>query len=201
MKCNINNKYKKNSSDNQIKRNIEKVIISNGYGDIIYNTIINMYEYMIQNRLEGACHAISSVLYVALNELGLNPKLCIGECAQKANRPFDHSWIMVDNKIIDLAIFMPLEESKGSVSGPIIFDKDIVKMADYGTNYGISSSVPFDSITKSVLETPFLDYMANFPNERNGLWTVLEKIMPEDFDITVSELIKKYSNTTRCLIR
>ena len=43
-------------------------------------------------------------------EIGLSPKLYIGE-ENISNKYFDHSWIGLDNKVIDLAVALPLDYS------------------------------------------------------------------------------------------
>ena len=58
----------------------------------------------------GFCHASASILCVCLTEIGLSPKLYIGE-ENISNKYFDHSWIGLDNKVIDLAVALPLDYS------------------------------------------------------------------------------------------
>ena len=87
---------------------IKEIISINGYTKEMSEIIMKMYEYINKNQWWGACHVCSSVLYVLLSEIGYKPNLCAGEVKCKRYL-FDHSWIEIDKKIIDLAISMTLE--------------------------------------------------------------------------------------------
>jgi len=39
----------------------------------------SMLDYVVNNNFTGACHSTSATMYILLSELGLNPKLKIGE--------------------------------------------------------------------------------------------------------------------------
>ena len=58
----------------------------------------------------GACHVSTSVLYVVFSELGYDVKLFVGEIQKLGEKPFDHSWITLDGKIIDIAVIIALIE-------------------------------------------------------------------------------------------
>ena len=47
-----------------------------------------------------------------------------------------------------------------------------------------------------VASMPFCDYMDNFPDEKQGLWGVLAKIMPNE-NVDIDALRKKYANVER----
>lgn len=86
---------------------IKQAVKESGYNEDIGNVLANMYRYMERKQWWGACHASCAALYVCLSELGYKPKLCIGEVLGQGLY-FDHSWISLDDKMIDLAISMTM---------------------------------------------------------------------------------------------
>ena len=126
--CGSGKKYKqcclsKSVSGNDYKR-IREVVIKNNYEDSIGNILCNLLRYMKEKNWIGACHATSAALYVALTEAGYSVDLCVGE-VEFSRFVFDHSWIELDNKIIDLAVSMTLMGGGMSVSEPIVLDTNI----------------------------------------------------------------------------
>lgn len=188
-------------SDNLLKKRIQSIVADKGYHKSIADSISDLYSYMRSKRFIGGCHALSSVLYVVLSELGQNPSLYIGECEKRGIKPFDHSWICVDEKVIDLAIYMPLTMPINSVSGPVVFNVDIVTMMPTETIYGLNTGLPLSDETELVINTPFVEYMSRFPEERGGLWAVARQILSPYLQITPESLIGKYSDVTRNFLR
>lgn len=86
---------------------IKQAVKESGYNEDIGNVLANMYRYMERKQWWGACHASCAALYVCLSELGYKPKLCIGEVLGQGLY-FDHSWISLEDKMIDLAISMTM---------------------------------------------------------------------------------------------
>ena len=106
-----------------------------------------------------------------------------------------------EGKIIDLAIYMPLNQKINSISGPIIFDVDAITSNKTKLEYGINTGLPMNDETQIVINTDFCDYMSGFPMEFGGLWSVLKKIMPQSYDFNLLALKKKYKGTTRQFVR
>ena len=190
--------------DNLMKKRISQLVTSANYDENVLNTILATYDYMRcanQTGLSGGCHALSSVLYVAFSELGLHPELFVGECQKPGDKPFDHSWIAIDGKILDIAVYMPLQGMIGSVTGPVIFDIDALTMKTVETAYGINTGLPMSDQTVFAIETPFSEYMSNFPYELGGLWTLVKKVTPAGLNLDIQKLHRKYSTTTRNFLR
>ena len=187
-------------NSNIIKNNIIEIVTSMGYEIRMSESIVNLFNYMDEKLLFGGCHALSAVLYVVLSELGFNPVLYIGECEKEGIKPFDHSWITIDDKIIDLAIYMPLTQIYNSISGPIILNIDAISKCKVNTSYGINTGLPLSDSTLFAINTPFVEYMNEFPFEIDGLWTVAKKISPS-ISLSIDELVEKYKNTQRKLVR
>lgn len=188
-------------SDKLMKKRITTNILQNGYSEDMALIVSNLYDYMRQKKLFGCCHAFSSVLYVAITESGYNPVLYIGECQTDETNQYDHSWITIDEKIIDLAIYMPLTQKINSVTGPIVLDTDMVTMKKYNSTYGINTGLPFSSETQQVIRLPFVQYMDAFPFEKNGLWGAYSLVVPLHLQKDMQYLKQKYAAVKRTLIR
>lgn len=197
--CGSGKKYKNcclNRRLLSVKDRIEASVKSHGFHDDISRVFCNMYDYMEKKKWMGACHAVSSVLYVALSEIGYNPTLCIGEVSGN-NLYFDHSWIMLNQMIVDFAINKTLLNG-APASGIIIFDQDI----DTGLSSSLSYGVPGRGIeddAKTVSTMPFTVFMNSYPDEEKGLWSIVEKILETTVD--VSKMEQKYRDVQRTLIR
>ena len=108
--CGSGKKYKNcclRKETMSIPDRIKQAVKESGYNEDIGNVLANMYRYMERKQWWGACHASCAALYVCLSELGYKPKLCIGEVLGQGLY-FDHSWVSLDDKMIDLAISMTL---------------------------------------------------------------------------------------------
>ena len=201
MKARVNRIPESNISNNLIKERIVDICIKKNISKNVANVFCKLFDYMMNKKMCGCCHAFCSVLYVALSELKETPVLCIGECQKGNEKPYDHSWIMLNDKIVDIAIYLPMTRICNSISGPIIMNIDAVTMNSKEVLYGINTGLPMSEETETVMNLSFIEYMNGFPFEANGLWSVLEKIMPEDYIIDISQLRLKYENVNRFFIR
>ena len=147
------------------------------YDEKISNVLVNLMNYMEKNQWIGACYATSTVLYVCLKELGYEPKLCIGEAFTEfpVSMSFDHGWIELDGKIIDLACSMTLLNGYPA-SPPVIFDKEILSNEFHHIEYGIKGR-GLDLEAKRVMSSPLKKYMLDFPNEKGGLFGVVNIVL------------------------
>lgn len=192
--CCLYNNTPQNEYD-QIRNTVKKC----GYADNIADILCNLLRYMKEEKWIGACHATSAVLFVTLSELGYSPNLCIGEVRDPATGYlFDHSWIELDGKIIDLAISMTLLGGK-PLSEPIVFDLNIRNTSKYSCIYGVTDGKGLDAIAKQIQGLPFVDYMDKSPVGRFGLWSVVNSIGYTECDI--QKLRNKYSASTWNYVR
>lgn len=197
--CGSGKKYKNcclNRGSFSVTERIKVSVKEHGYQEDLSRVFCNMYDYMEQKKWIGACHAISSVLFVALSEIGYQPTLCIGEVYGN-ELYFDHSWIMVDGAIIDFAINKTLLNG-APVSGIILFDQDIDTGLHYSLTYGVLGR-GIEGAAKIVSSTPFVVFMNSYPDNEKGLWGVVEQILGTKIDIPQME--QKYEHVQRKLIR
>lgn len=188
---------KVNQGNNLIRKRIRTVAENEGLSLDVQNVLVNLFDYMIKKKMYGCCHAFSSALYVALCELGEKPELCVGECYNPNEKPFDHSWITLNGKVIDLAVYMPLTQKCNSITGVIIMDIDISNMKKHNTIYGYETGLGFGMECSMIMQMPFTDYMNNYPFEHNGLWSVVEELLPDMFNFDIQTARIKYANTRR----
>ncbi len=175
---------------------IRAAVSANGYDDRISDVLCNLNRYMQRKQWWGACHASCSALYVALSELGYSPKLCIGEMMGQGLY-FDHSWIELDGKIIDMAISMTLLGG-APASEPILFGKNIRNGMEPVIEYGVPGrGIEGESLI--VMNLPFTDYMNAFPDEKDGLWGVVRELLGTEIDI--ENLRNKYKDVERVIVR
>lgn len=172
------------------RESITQIIAENQYPDVLAKTLNNLLEYIQINKWQGACHASCAALYVALNELGFSPILCAGE-ADADDFIFDHSWIELDGKIIDVAIAFPLTNVQ--TSNVVLFGKDIFTKAPSRIVYGTSRGRGLDADANIATTIPFTMYMNNFPDAPNGLWSVVEYLLQRKIDIGAMRV--KYAST------
>lgn len=179
-----------------IHKQIGQIVQENNYTAKLAEILCELLRYMKEQQWKGACHATSSVLFVILSELGYNPKLCIGEVSGK-ELLFDHSWIELDGKIIDLAISISLQGIE--TSPPIVLDMNVVTLQRYEFEYGISTGQGLDLEAENIMKVSFPLYMDRYPNLKNGLWDVVNIVLKDNLDI--SKLRSKYKNIQRIYIR
>lgn len=178
-----------------LRQSIMNQVVANGWAEDVGVAIYRTAQYMNRKDLYGACHALSSALYVALCELNMNPDLCVGECVGPDIKPFDHSWLLLDKKVVDIAISKPLPHVN-AYDNIVVGGIDVVTGTFPYTIYGIKTEIGFGMETKHLISIPFVRYMDMFPGEaRNGLWTVVGRILNKQIDASV--LRAKYKNVQR----
>lgn len=145
---------------------LRSAVARSGYREDLADALCNLNNYMQRIQWWGACHASCSALFVALSEFGYRPRLCIGEVMGQGHY-FDHSWLELDGEIIDIAINMTLIGGM-SLSDPIFCGRNIRTGESPIMEYGYPGR-GIEGETLFVKNIPFIDYMDNFPNEKNGL--------------------------------
>ena len=197
--CKSGKKYKKccgKITENPLmvwQNNFDSLHIHMENSEELKTVLFSMLNIIKIENWQGACHAVSSVLYVVLNELNLEPKLFIGE-VQIGPSAFDHSWIEIDNKIYDVTLCNGLEGVY--LSDPVIANVNIETLKHSELSYGVKSAVGFDPIAQTISKINIVEYMDGYPEYKNGLWHIVDNLgkqLNKDFDIPM--LKEKYKNT------
>lgn len=106
--------------------------------EMLFNEFFNnLLNYMNKEGWAGACHATTAMMYAFGLKIGLNPIACIGEVEKKGDKPFDHSWLTIDDKIYDLAISLPLPDGFHMATGPVYASIDKKTNKEVDIKYGI----------------------------------------------------------------
>ena len=173
---------------------IQKTALEQGLSTPAISALTNLMVYVEQHDWQGACHSTSSALYVALCELGLSPKLCVGECRYGANGiPFDHSWIELDGKPYDVACTKRLDTGE-PLCPPVIGGIDVETGEPTDLRYGIAH-LGLDFNTQMIRAMSFCDYMDGYPEVPEGLWTVVGACLGHAVDVPY--LRHRYAGTER----
>ncbi len=199
--CGSGKKYKHCCLLKQAKpkdQRILEIVQEQGYPDKVGALLRNAYRFIMDRRIAGMCHALSSVLFVGLTELGYSPEICIGEVDDPRQRVkrFDHSWLLLDGKIIDIAIALaildPVRHTAQELTGPVILDEDVTTGKRYELLYGVEG-IGLRGLapdTRFVMDTPFVLFM-----DQGRLWNVLEAIHPGKLDVPAIKA--RYENVGR----
>lgn len=170
---------------------IRNIVRKSEYPEDLSDVLCNLMSYMRKKQWIGACHATTAVMFVALSELGYAPTPCIGEVKDDYMGYFDHSWIELDGKIIDLACSMTLLQGRPA-NAPVIFDIDSYTGESCDMQYGIIYC-GLDHNARYITSISFSEYMDTYPNSMNGLWDIVSTVLNRKLDITLVR--SKYENT------
>lgn len=158
-----------------------------------YFAIINYYKKYPN---PGACHLISSIFYILLNEQDIENDLCIGE-VKIGVQYFDHSWNEINGEIFDIAIQSGLD---GSTNSPIYSGYKLTDLTKPEHIYGSKSPVGLDDEAKQVFACPFVRYIDAYPHFKQGAWKIVKDIGKElRLKLDIPELREKYKETKRLL--
>lgn len=188
-------KEKKASNMKRLNLRYNRVISSEGCDKDMSNILETVWKIMEENNWIGACHATTSIIYILLSEFGYKPKIYIGELTlPNSFNKFDHSWVEVDGKVIDLAIALPLNPA--SSQEPVIMGKEAFSNKIPKMIYKSSSHPPkLDAQAQKVKEMPIYTYLEEAPGQIYGFFNqVLQDIIPT---LSHENIKEKYSNVYR----
>ncbi|WP_296835276.1 YecA family protein [Butyrivibrio sp.] len=195
--CGSGKKYKYcclNKEKKDIYASIRDIVEKEAYSDDLADVLCNLVRFMKEKKWIGACHATATILYVLLAELGYNVEIYSGEVDKIDFLPFDHSWITIDGKIIDIAVIMTLMNGM-PVSDAIVLDKNVMTSNPYDLRYGVKSAIGLDEGTKRVINMSISEYMDSHPESINFLWEIAQRVSPCKLDINTMR--KKYADKYR----
>ncbi|MCU5681268.1 SEC-C domain-containing protein [Bacillus wiedmannii] len=167
----------------------------------LVETYFAVFNHAMRKQWIGACHALSSILYILLKEQGFNSNLEIGFTkSSKVPFPFCHSWITLDGFPYDVGLYRSHSPFQHDVNPYIEIATPIFKGIDLedGAVTNISFGVPsnresIDNNFKQLIKMTLGEYMKNWPNQKNGLWgetiEIAERI---GLTLKIDELKAKY---------
>lgn len=176
------------------KSNALDILNGKENAEVIADTMFSMLEVINGNeKYAGFCYASVAVLTILLREQGVHAVSCMGDVVGNGIRPFNHSWVEIDNEAYDVAILRPLLE--GLTFPPVIRGYDVDTKKPTGFEYGISSGQPDTDEEAKVKRTPFKQYMDGWPVHPKGLWGLADILGNKlGLSVTSDGLAKKYSD-------
>lgn len=202
--CGSGKKYKKCCMNKSMDMNlIFKEKLNKIHTDIknkekIESVISYTYNFFMKHEWEGACHALSAIQYILLNEIGIDSKICIG-IVRKDNYIFDHSWIEIDGKVYDIAVANGLDGIK--ISSPVVRGIDIGTLEETTLKYGIDGSLDYPaSIIKDLDICEYIDGASSVIDLKDGLWGVIVEFLNEYKVVEIPQLRMKYRYIKRNVV-
>lgn len=209
--CGSGKKYKKccivKTQNPQIiwKDNFDKIDIKIDKKEELKTIIFDTYDFMIKHNWQGACHTLSTIQYILLNELCLNPKLCIGVVGDNRYN-FDHSWIELNNQVYDITIANGLEGVK--FTEPIVSGFNINTLKKTDIIHGKGGRLDFPAnVIKDMCLSEYLDGFSNQPKSEltdflsDGLWNLIVRFAKNiNLELNEEYLREKYSEVKRIVV-
>lgn len=175
----------------------------------ILTTYSALNDYLVENPIKGACHVISGIMYILLNEQRIDSELCIGVIHDPRVGVYDHSWVEIDGVPYDLAIQLPLDEilvrllEEGQIETqplPAVFagyDLKLEGIVQTQVNYRNKGNL--DSPAKDIYLIPLTNYLDYAPPGQG--WDMVKQICSVlDISFSKNILRDKYKHTGRTLI-
>lgn len=182
-----------------MKNNLKEILESHARKkelEILYG---EMFDFMIKVDWRGACHESCGVQYVLLNELGIVCDWRLGEVFYRERefdgRPvcFDHSWILIDGEIFDMALLKTNYPEFDSY--PTIRNRNLKTLKEPEVIYDTNSGWGDDLHTKMIKGTPLSVYFDNSPLHPSlGTWALVQHIGRKvGITTNITALRKKYN--------
>ena len=172
--------------------NISKIRSHVVVGDEVEQAYKTLYDYISDKDYKGACHEMSAAFYVLLTELGVESILCSGELTD-GNTRFDHSWVEIKNKIYDITLQHTQVDQRNPP--PIFADICVATLNKPKWKYYPPSEAPDHGYMASHGQ-PFIDYMSNNPNHKNGTFGLIQKLGKKcGLKISLNQMKAKHAST------
>lgn len=158
--------------------------------ELIQNVSIAMLEIIKRKNWTGACHATSALMYIIYRECGVDVELCAGE-TKFGDFVFDHSWLEIDNKVYDMAIYAPLNNLV-KASAPVVAGVNVQSLNLTQGRYGIYFE-GLGGIGSFVINASIVDYFDSAPD--NMMWDMLRELANKaNVTLDFNEVRTKYSS-------
>ena len=121
------------TSNNKVKNYIEESL--EGFNDEFVQSVCRCFEVLEYSKEPNGCLSNTAALYICAKECGYNPEICYGLCELKGSK-FYHAWLVVNDTIIDIAIFGNVNYSPYSLWNFKVETPYIGSYSDSPVHYG-----------------------------------------------------------------
>ena len=160
-----------------------------------------VFNYSQKKGWRGACHSVSSLLFILLKESGFDCNLKLGFVkAPLLSFPFTHSWITVKNEVFDIGLYRanPVTETSQfiEVSAPVFQGINLKNNEETRVMFDVSfSQGASDRIYQQLSKMTFSEYMEGWQYHKEGLWGEAVEIGKElNLNLFIPELKEKYGD-------
>lgn len=166
--------------------------------EVIYRELI---DFILKKEWRGACHESCGVQYVLLNEIGISCTWKLGEIHFKDkiihgrnNIYTDHSWILINDKIFDVALLKTNYAELDSAA--TIKGVNLLTMQEPDVSYNANSGWEDSPETELIKVTPLSKYFDNSPLDKKiGTWALIQFIGRKiGISTSIVEMRKKYND-------
>jgi hypothetical protein len=158
----------------------------------VKDIIKGAFDFIAEHDYKGGCHLVSAIVYILLTEKGYNPVVRLGE-VQIDDYIFDHSWIELDGKVIDVAIMNTLQD--GFKFPPVLYGKSVSTGKQVEYQYGVSQYI--DATGQLVIGQSIGQYIME--GKSHGSLEILKLIAQNSgivFD-NIDDIVRKYFSIYR----
>ncbi|WP_419880524.1 SEC-C metal-binding domain-containing protein [Peribacillus sp. B-H-3] len=170
------------------------------FNEKLVNTFLAVFDHSVKEAWRGACHGVSSILYILLKEQGIDCKLQLGFVkAESVSFPFCHSWLTIDGEIFDVGLYRsnpsnlsPNEYLK--VSAPIFKGVNLETNHPSPIQFGVTTE-RIDRIYEQLSRMTIGEYFNGWPLHKDGFWGEIIQIAKKlDLTVNMLELQENYSD-------
>jgi len=155
--------------------------------------------WIVKYNYRGGCHDTSAALHMLLSEQGVKSSLCIGEVKVDEESFFDHSWVTVENLILDASVCMP--NSGGYAFPPVFASKELLNLGSPQIHYGARSPVGLDDEAEFVSKVNLAEYSLGHPDDPKMLWKLTKTLAKESgLKVNTGKLQERYGTVIRNII-
>lgn len=194
--CGSGKKYKKcHGNESVFNEMVYNLPFEHGEKQVILDTFNAINADFKRNINPGACHLISAIMYILLNEQGISSELCIGEVSNH-NGYFDHSWIEINGSAFDVAIQLTHDENTNAA---VFAGYDLDTLNTTKNNYRFHKNGLDPHTAGRIHKLPLATYMEG-ADDHHG-WLAIARIGKRlGLDLDHNVLKEKYKNTQRNLV-
>lgn len=152
----------------------------------------DLIDFQEKSGIAGLCYFLSAVMFVFCRKLGIESKLCIGECVVDG-LPFDHGWIEIDEQPFDIAIMQPINIDYARF--PVYNGIDLCFGRETDVIYGIYIQGLCEE-AKAVKSRNIFEYLKSAPNNM-GMKLILSLSKKYNLGMTEEWLELEFSSVYR----